>query len=194
MSASITKRKRGTASQVPISTQQSNALYSLLDCYEFLASNEYSEKTIGIQAFVTRKSVCDINFSDIIDDSEKRNRQGQTTNFVGLLEDKRSNLPLIDASVEKCLMLNRLISYIKENEARFTSIISDIRLEMQFKMADNQNAPTSYDFRKREREFNDRKYAQEVRRLFYHSHDEVKQPQNLSLFHYSISFHLDFIF
>ncbi|CAF2722281.1 unnamed protein product [Rotaria sp. Silwood2] len=179
MSANTTKRKRATAAQVPVLTPQTSVLYSLLDCYDFLASNEYSEKTIGIQAFVTRKSICDINFSDIIDDSEKRNRQGQATNFSGLLEDKRSNLPLIDASVEKCLMLTRLISYIKENESRFTSIISDIRLEMQYKMADNQNAQNPCDFRKREREFNDRKYAQEIRRLFYHSHDEVKQPQNL---------------
>jgi hypothetical protein len=41
-----------------------------------LATNEYSDKTIGIQAFLTRKSVGDINFSDIIDDSDKRQRQG----------------------------------------------------------------------------------------------------------------------
>ena len=55
-------------------------------------------------------------------------------------------------------MLNRLIHYIKEvkikifqnqfifiyslkNESRFTSLISDIRLDMQYKMADNQNTP-----------------------------------------------------
>jgi hypothetical protein len=41
-----------------------------------LAPNEYSEKTIGIQAFVLRKSVGDINFSDIIDESEKRSQKG----------------------------------------------------------------------------------------------------------------------
>jgi hypothetical protein len=41
-----------------------------------LAPNEYTENTIGIQAFLLRKSVGDINFSDIIDDSEKPNRQG----------------------------------------------------------------------------------------------------------------------
>ena len=40
----------------------------------------------------------------------------QSCNFVGILEDKRNSLPLIDASVEKCLMLNRLISYINEVE------------------------------------------------------------------------------
>ncbi len=38
----------------------------------------------------------------------------QTTNFAGILEDKRNCLPEIEASVEKCLMLNRLIDYIKE--------------------------------------------------------------------------------
>ncbi len=69
----------------------------------------------------------DINFSDIIDDSEKRSRQGQTATCVSLLEDKRHNLPEIDASVEKCLMLNRLIGYIKEvkNESKIKPMQSD---------------------------------------------------------------------
>lgn len=79
------------------------------------------------------------------------------------MEEKRNSLPQIDASVEKCLMLTRLINYIKEvtiiicfnillikyillkqQEARFTSIVSDIRLEMQCNMADNQNTPYTY--------------------------------------------------
>lgn len=49
---------------------------SLLDSYEFLAPHEYSEKTIGIQAFLLRKAFSDINFSDVIEDSDKRSRQG----------------------------------------------------------------------------------------------------------------------
>jgi hypothetical protein len=48
----------------------------LLDCYDFIAKNEYAEETIGIQAFLMRKGVGDINFSDLIDESEKRSRQG----------------------------------------------------------------------------------------------------------------------
>ncbi|CAF1534675.1 unnamed protein product [Rotaria magnacalcarata] len=193
MSATNAKRKRQAPNQMQITTAQSNILYSLLDCYEFLAPNEYSERTIGIQAFLTRKSVGDINFSDIIDDSEKRNRQGQTTNFAAILEEKLANLPIIDASVEKCLMLSRLISFIKENETRFTSIISDIRLDMQLKMADHQTAASSYNFHAREQEFNSRKFAQENRRLFYYSHDEIKQPPNLVYLQNRTTEHLTFI-
>ncbi|CAM4894403.1 unnamed protein product [Rotaria socialis] len=193
MSATNAKRKRQAPNHVPITTTQSNVLYSLLDCYEFLAPHEYSDRTIGIQAFLTRKSVGDINFSDIIDDSEKRNRQGQTTNFVAILEEKLSSLPIIDASVEKCLILSRLISFIKENETRFTSIISDIRLDMQLKMADHQTVSSAYNFRAREHEFNSRKFAQENRRLFYYSHDEINQPPNLVYLQNRTTEHLTYI-
>lgn len=41
-----------------------------------LAKNEYSEQTIGLLAFLTRKHVGDINFSELIDECDKRNRQG----------------------------------------------------------------------------------------------------------------------
>ena len=37
-----------------------------LDSYDFLVPNEYYEQTIGLQSFLLRKSVGDINFSDII--------------------------------------------------------------------------------------------------------------------------------
>jgi hypothetical protein len=32
-----------------------------------------------------------------------------------------------------------IFNYLFKNEARFTSLISDIRLDMQYKMADNQS-------------------------------------------------------
>lgn len=47
----------------------------------------------------------------------------QTTDLVGILEDRRHNLPEIDASVGKCLMLDRLIAYIRD-----VKIISKKRL------------------------------------------------------------------
>lgn len=56
-----------------------NVVHGLLDCYDILAKNEYSEETIGIQAFFTRKHVGNDNnnnFSDLIDESYKRCQQG----------------------------------------------------------------------------------------------------------------------
>jgi hypothetical protein len=47
----------------------------LFHCYEFISPNEYSEKTIGLHAFLTRP-VGDINFSDIIDEVEKHGQAG----------------------------------------------------------------------------------------------------------------------
>ncbi|CAF1010978.1 unnamed protein product [Adineta steineri] len=180
MSASNAKKKRPAPTQQVISTAQTNVINSLLDCYDFVATNEYSEKTIGIAAFLTRKSVGDINFSDIIDDSEKRSRPGTQTNFIAMLEDKRVSLPEIDASVEKCLMLTRLINLIKDDEPAFAKLISDIRLDMQFKMVDDYIASSnSCDFRRREHEFNIRKTTQEVRRLFYQNDAEANNPKNL---------------
>lgn len=54
-------------------------VHGLLDCYDFLATNEYPDDTIGIQAFITRKYVGDDNnnnFSEFIDESYKRCQQG----------------------------------------------------------------------------------------------------------------------
>jgi hypothetical protein len=41
-----------------------------------LSSHEYSDKTIGLLAFLLRKTVGDINFSDILHQAEKFNQQG----------------------------------------------------------------------------------------------------------------------
>ncbi len=74
---------------------------------------------------------------------------------MALLEDRRRNLPENDESIEKCLMLNRLIIYIQEvnscqrtfnriiifllkNEKHFSSILSHIRLDMKKSIMDHQ--------------------------------------------------------
>ena len=67
------------------------AVQSLLDCYNFFAPHEYSEKTFGILAFLLRKSVGTINFSDIIHAVQKQNERGQryvSTKIVLLFEPK----------------------------------------------------------------------------------------------------------
>lgn len=45
----------------------------------------------------------------------------QKVDYVTLLEDRRKSLVENDASIEKCLMINRLISYI--NEVRFKETV-----------------------------------------------------------------------
>ena len=40
----------------------------LVDCYDFVSPNEYSENTFGLFAFLLRKGVGDINFSDILNE------------------------------------------------------------------------------------------------------------------------------
>jgi hypothetical protein len=41
-----------------------------------LSPHEYPDKTIGLLAFLLRKAVGDINFSDILHKAEKLNQQG----------------------------------------------------------------------------------------------------------------------
>ncbi len=78
--------------------------------------------------------------------------------IIALLEDKRKNLPITDASIEKCLILNRLITYIREvtdhnflinqnclfykHQEHFMDLLSKIQLDMKTKMTSNQSAPT----------------------------------------------------
>ncbi|CAF0805019.1 unnamed protein product [Rotaria sordida] len=184
MPASKTKIKRTASDSPPLeSSPLPNIITGLFECYNFLSPNEYSNKTLGLLAFLIRKSVGEINFSDIMDEVDKRyQQQGQSTDYITLLDDRRKNLLEIEASIEKCLMINRLISYIKENESQFISLISDIRNDMRMKIIDNQinqNIEYPKDFREREQDFIKRKSAQEARRLFYFNHDETRQPPSL---------------
>ncbi|CAF4018359.1 unnamed protein product [Rotaria magnacalcarata] len=135
MSVSKAKIKR-TASSSPSIEPVINIVNGLFESYNFLAPNEYSEKTLGLLAFLLRKSIGEINFSDIIDDAEKRYQQRQQNDYVTLLEDRRKNLAEIEASIEKCLMITRLISYINENESQFLSLISDLRIDMRMRITD----------------------------------------------------------
>ena len=59
-------------SSLPIVLQ--GPLSGILDCCHFLATNEYSEETIGFDAVLTRRDVGEINFSDVVDVSERRSR------------------------------------------------------------------------------------------------------------------------
>jgi hypothetical protein len=43
----------------------------------------------------------------------------QAADFITLLEYRRDNLSDIEASIEKCLMINRLIKYIEEVTVSF---------------------------------------------------------------------------
>jgi hypothetical protein len=59
-------------SPVPIVLQE--PLSGILDCCHFLATNEYSDETIGVDAVLTRRAVGEINFSDVVELSERRSR------------------------------------------------------------------------------------------------------------------------
>ncbi|CAF4585095.1 unnamed protein product [Rotaria socialis] len=135
MFVSKAKNKRAAPCSPPVEPVI-NIVNGLFECYNFLSPNEYSEKTLGLLAFLLRKSVGEINFSDIIDEAEKRYQHKQPNDYVTLLEDRRKNLVEIEASIEKCLIITRLISYIKENESQFLSLISDLRIEMQMRITD----------------------------------------------------------
>ncbi|CAF1318521.1 unnamed protein product [Rotaria magnacalcarata] len=181
MSVSKAKIKR-TASSSPSIEPVINIVNGLFESYNFLAPNEYSEKTLGLLAFLLRKSIGEINFSDIIDDAEKRYQQRQQNDYVTLLEDRRKNLAEIEASIEKCLMITRLISYINENESQFLSLISDLRIDMRMRITDkpiSKNIEYPADFRLREQHFLRRRMAQDVRRLFQFTHLEAKEPPSI---------------
>ncbi|CAF1038256.1 unnamed protein product [Adineta ricciae] len=168
----------------------------LFQCYEFLAPNEYSDKTFGLLAFLIRNSVGEINFSSIMDEIERRTQSGIPLDYAKALEEKRLSLPMIEASVEKCLMLNRLIAYINQNTATFLPLISDIRLDMKLKIIDqspNQTVTYPNDFRQRELDFNRRRTAQDMRRLFYISHQEAKEPPSLIHLQNRVTEHLTYI-
>ncbi|CAF3354737.1 unnamed protein product [Rotaria socialis] len=165
MFVSKAKNKRAAPSSPPVEPVI-NIVNGLFECYNFLSPNEYSEKTLGLLAFLLRKSVGEINFSDIIDEAEKRYQHKQPNDYVTLLEDRRKNLVEIEASIEKCLIITRLISYIKENESQFLSLISDLRIEMQMRITDkpiSKNIEYPEDFRLREQHFLRRRMAQDMR-------------------------------
>ncbi|CAF0951211.1 unnamed protein product [Didymodactylos carnosus] len=175
-------------------------LTGLLESYDFLCPNEYSAKTFGILAFLTRKGVGDINFSDLFDDIDKPGRNREMVSFTRLLEDKRQSLQDIDASIEKCLMLNRLLTFIQKffstkNESEFTALISDIRLEMHSQLLEH-DLPLqlkSEDFRLREKEFQLRNNAQRRRRLFFYDIKDIESPPNLINLQNKTTAHLTFI-
>ncbi|CAF3556939.1 unnamed protein product [Adineta steineri] len=191
-----TKLKRPASPALTISSSSSNIRSGLFDCYNFLAPNEYSNKTFGLLAFLLRNSVGEINFSSILDEAEKNNEKGQTNDFVRLLKEKRSNLTPNDASIEKCLMLTRLISSIEMNESEFISLLFDVRMDMRLKLTDNlRNQPISYpnDFRQREHDFDHRRNAQDIRRLFYLNHDEARKPPSLISLQNKVTEHLSYM-
>ncbi|UJR22445.1 hypothetical protein I4U23_025505 [Adineta vaga] len=168
----------------------------LFECYQFLSPNEYSEKTFGLLAFLVRSSVGEINFSPIMDEVEKRNQSGSLIDYVKVLEEKRTGLPINEASIEKCLMLNRLISCIKQNIAEILTLFSDIRLDMKLKLVDqliNQTINYPNDFRRRELDFNHRRNAQDMRRLFYLSHKEAKEPPSFIHLQNRVTEHLSYL-
>ncbi|CAF1106330.1 unnamed protein product [Rotaria sp. Silwood1] len=183
MPKSKAKVKRSASNSPPLeSSSLPNIINGLFECYNFLLPNEYSNKTLGLLAFLLRKSVGEINFSDIMNEVEKRYQQGQSIDYITLLDDKRKNLLEIEASIEKCLMINRLISYIQENESQFISLISDIRQDMRMKLIDNQinqNIEYPKDFRQREQDILKRRHTQEIRRLFYFHPEDKKQSPSL---------------
>ncbi|CAF1076007.1 unnamed protein product [Adineta steineri] len=178
----------------------------LFDCYSFLAPNEYSNKTFGLLAFLLRNSVGEINFSSILDEAEKKSQRDHDKNgeeklaneVIKLLEAERVKLKLApnDVSIEKCLMLTRIISYIQENRQKFIPLLSDIRMDMRLKMLDTStNRTISYpnDFRQREHDFDHRKNAQDIRRLFYFTHEEVKNPPSLISLQNRVTEHLSYM-
>ncbi|CAF1076025.1 unnamed protein product [Adineta steineri] len=192
-----TKLKRPASPALTISSSSSlNIRSGLFECYNFLAPNEYSNKTFGLLAFLLRNSVGEINFSSILDEAEKNNEKGQTNDFVRLLKEKRSNLTPNDASIEKCLMLTRLISSIEMNESEFISLLFDVRMDMRLKITDNlRNQPISYpnDFRQREQDFDHRRNAQDIRRLFYLNHEEARKPSSLISLQNKVTEHLSYM-
>jgi len=43
-----------------------------------------------------------------------------------------------------CILFHKFSIYLLKNDANFTKLISDIRIEMQYKMVDDHNAQNSY--------------------------------------------------
>ncbi|CAF1180582.1 unnamed protein product [Adineta steineri] len=206
MSPKNSKLKR-PASPLSSSTSLSSSpdiRAGLFDCYSFLAPNEYSNKTFGLLAFLLRNSVGEINFSYIIDEAEKKSQRDHDKNgeeklaneVVKLLKVEREKLTPNDVSIEKGLMLTRLISYIQENGQKFILLLSDIRMDMRLKMLDTStNQPISYpnDFRQREHDFDHRKNAQDIRRLFYFTHEDLKNPPSLISLQNRVTEHLNYV-
>ncbi|CAF0767381.1 unnamed protein product [Adineta ricciae] len=190
------KRPASRSSSSPSTVLPLITQTGLFQCYEFLAPNEYSDKTFGLLAFLVRNSVGEINFSSIMDEIERRTQSGIPLDYAKALEEKRISLPMNEASVEKCLMLNRLIAYINQDTARVLPLISDIRLDMKLKIIDqtpNQTVTYPNDFRRREQDFNHRRTAQDMRRLFYISHKESKEPPSLLHLQNRVTEHLTYI-
>ncbi|UJR22444.1 hypothetical protein I4U23_025504 [Adineta vaga] len=206
----MAKRKSGSSRTLSNSPKEFplTVRTGLFECYAFLAPNEYSEKTFGLLAFLVRSSVGEINFSSIMDKVQQKiqekpkeirsvpNDLSRANDYIQLLEKERTNLPEINASIEKCWMLNRLISYINENNAEFLSIVDHIREDMRLKMIDGtENQIINYpnDFRQREIDFDHRRNAQEMRRLFYLSHKEAREPPSLIHLQNRVTQHLDYL-
>ncbi|CAF1038276.1 unnamed protein product [Adineta ricciae] len=176
------KRPRSIADLSSQSPQEVRS--GLFNCYEFLAPNEYSERTFGVLAWLVRNSVGEINFSSIIDEVERRGQRENVCAYSQVLERElgREYRECKEISLEKCLMMNRWISQINQDPAAFLATVNQIKEDMTDKMSDKANDQTIRypdDFRQRESDFARRKHAQDFRRLFYLSHSEAQRPPSL---------------
>ncbi|CAF0767400.1 unnamed protein product [Adineta ricciae] len=190
------KRQRSTSDLSSQSPQEVRS--GLFDCYEFLAPNEYSEKTFGLLAWLVRNSVGEINFSSIMDEVERRGQHGNARAYSQILEREREReyREYKEISLEKCLMMNRWISQINQDPKAFLATVNQIKEDMVDKMSDKaSNHMIRYpdDFRQRELDFACRRNAQDSRRLFYLSHSEAQRPPSLIHLQNRTTEHLDYL-
>ncbi|CAF0767418.1 unnamed protein product [Adineta ricciae] len=137
---------------------------------DFLASNEINSQTIGLISFLATKRLINLSFSTLYQRSLK-------ITWLNLLIRERRNLKSNIHSVEKCFMLNRLISECKKDPCKVAQLTGELYEAIKIRMTTRfLPAWSAEDF------YNQVLLWQRLqcqRRLFNIHYDEISRPESL---------------
>ncbi|CAF1038285.1 unnamed protein product [Adineta ricciae] len=94
---------------------------------DFLVSNEINSQTVGLISFLATKRLINLSFSTLYQRSLK-------ISWSSLLTRERRNLKSNVHSVEKCFMLNRLISECTKDPCKFAQLTGELYEEIKKRM------------------------------------------------------------
>ncbi|CAF3080470.1 unnamed protein product [Rotaria socialis] len=172
----IKQASKRSALHSPIDTDQINNYVvknavDWSDDYEFLSPNEIFMNSIGLIFNLTSKRLIQTPFLNLYKRSLK-------LTWVNLLVRERCNLKSNANSVEKCFILNRLITECGKDPFQFARQTGELYEEIKMRIS-AKVLPASWTFEDIINQVQLWRTVQSQRRLFYVSHSEAKQPHSL---------------
>ncbi|CAF2010499.1 unnamed protein product [Rotaria magnacalcarata] len=172
----IKQASKRSALHSPIDTEQINNYVvknavDWSDDYEFLSPNEIFMNSIGLLFNLTSKRLIQTPFINLYKRSLK-------IKWMNLLIRERCNLKSNVNSVEKCFILNRLITECKKDPFQFARQTGELYEEIKMRIS-AKVPPAPWAFEDIINQVELWRTVQSQRRLYYISHSEAKQPHSL---------------